>query len=253
MSRKPLKPAVKIRVSEKGVMTRRKPAKPRKRPAPKPIIAPVDISIERMERAELRAQEDAQRRAVYLKGNVAKRAASTGATGKRDEKNQAVMYGMLGLDLKAGYDGRPPAFEALEKHKVGKNELLAGIRNCARDPIHILRTMGFMTERHHKAIVAMVDLFEQHEAVGVRGIEYGERVDGGRTPDVSAWALSVASAMSRFQAAISPTDFSLLKAIAIEGMSLRALTRTGVHGIGINTVRKRLNQALDRLALIFEV
>ena len=193
-------------------------------------------------------QEEQRRRGAYLRFMSAQRAAMAGQSGRAAEREQVEAYRALGVDLKAGFEGRPPAFSIIGRDRTDSGEVLIRAKNIGRDPVRILWNQGALTKRQYVAAVALTDLLEQQASIGVRGMAFSEFVDGGKAPDVSTHALSVARKMAAWEAAFSDVECDLLTSMLIGGQTISHLARSGRHGRSRDTVRKRVGIVLERLA-----
>ncbi|WP_293862374.1 hypothetical protein [uncultured Alsobacter sp.] len=197
--------------------------------------------------ADLEAKE---RRGAYLRSLEKKRADLTGKSGKQTKAFQAAAYAALGLDLQAGYDGRPPTF--LPDQDI--NEATAGgkgFRNAVRDPLALLHRKGSIDDGQYKAANDYIALREDYEQIGGRAINYGERVDGGRAPDFLERQSSIGATMDAFRRHMGDHRMGLLDAACIGGNALYVVAQMGRWGRDHRTVLKVLRAALDHAGRFF--
>lgn len=205
------------------------------------------VGADLRELASLQAREA---RVGYIRALEQKRADLIGRSGKQTRAFQAVVYGALGLDMQAGFDGRPPTFlpdqDVNESSAGGK-----GFRNAVRDPLALLHRKGSIDDGQYAAANAYIALREDYDQIGGRAITYGERVDGGRAPDVSEKQMSVGGTMDAFRRHMGDDRLGLLDATCIGGNALYVVARMGRWGGDTRTVLKRLRAALDHAGRFF--
>jgi len=194
------------------------------------------------ERRELLKLQADSARKEYLRGVDRQRLANIGKAGKQARDLQAVVYAAIGLDMNAGYDGRPPAF--LPEEDV--NEASAGGKGfrTVRDPLALLHRKGSIDEGQYKAALDFLELQEAYTSIGGRGVQYGERVDGGKAPDVPLWQMSVVQRWSAYRHWMGDTRLQLLIACT-SGNALHVVAGMGRWGRDTRTVLKHLRAALD--------
>lgn len=199
-----------------------------------------------------RRREEEQRRREYEKEVDNRRLEAIGKTGKDAKRFQRVVYKALGLDMKAGFDGSPPAF--FPDKAINESSAAAegqGFRNAVRDPVQRMLRRGEIDDLQYDAANEFIALWEAHSRIGGRAIEYGERVDGGRMPDVSASAMEVVSQVDTFRVALREPDVLILEAVCINGSTIRQCREMGHWGRDHRVVMRRFRAALDQAARFF--
>lgn len=225
----------------------RRRARRERRQAPAEQGCAVERAVERMTIRQAAAEAADQRRRQYLKGLSASRKRSIGKSGKAAEAFQRVVYSALGLSHTAGYDGRPPAFEPDTEVNESSAVTGGGFKNVVRDPLRRLHRRGEIDEIQYRAANAFIRLWEAKES-GIRGINYGERVDGGKMPDVSETALLTTRAVANFREDLGPGQVYLLELVCIQGLPIYRVAELGAYGRDPRTVLKALRAALNDAA-----
>jgi len=157
---------------------------------------------------------------------------------------QPEMYKLAGIDPRAGFEGKPPAF-------IPSTTSRTGMRNAARDPMRKMFLAGYIAQHHYDASCEIQDLYERYNKAGMRTNGIPELIDGGKAPDVSVEVMSAVSAFRQYEQAISETHRALLHAVVIEGVPLTAVASTGRFGRDRNALSVMLKSALDAAAIFF--
>jgi hypothetical protein len=199
-----------------------------------------------------RRREEEQRHAAYLKALEDQRLEAIGKTGKDAKRFQRVVYRALGLDPKAGYEGSPPAF--FPDKTLNESSAAAegqGFRNAVKDPVQRMLRRGEIDDVQYDAANEFIALWEAHSRIGGRAIEYGERVDGGRMPDISVSAMSVVARVDSYRKQVEPNAVLIMEAVCINGRSIRQCCEAEQWGRNPRTVMKKFRAALDETARFF--
>lgn len=156
---------------------------------------------------------------------------------------QPEMYKLAGIDPRAGFDGKPPAF-------IPSANSRTGMRNAARDPMRKMFLSGHIEKHQYDASCEIQDLQERYDKAGMRTNGIPELIDGGKAPDVSVEVMSAAAAFRSYEQAIA--EAPLLRAVVIDGVPVNRLAETGLFGTrDRNALARRLKKALDEAAIFF--
>lgn len=156
---------------------------------------------------------------------------------------QPEMYKLAGIDPRAGFDGKPPAF-------IPSANSRTGMRNAARDPMRKMFLAGHIEKHQYDASCEIQDLHERYDKAGMRTNGIPELIGGGKAPDVSVEVMSAVAAFRAYEQSIS--EAPLLRAVVIDGAPVNRLAETGLFGTrDRNALARRLKKALDEAAVFF--
>lgn len=251
---KPIRPSTRITIGKSG-LTRHKLANlaaVRRRHAnaareKKDKAAPVELPVRQKPPVRKEWADARPDRIRYLAELTKRRLELSDSSGKDAARDQQAIYRLLGLDLAAGFEGRPPSFRA-DSVQIGGSRLYSRIRNVSMDPLATMRRRKEITEIQHDAALLFVDACEAFSSVGIRNSGFSEAVDGGRRVDVPLAAIQAANAFRFACSAMSPDSLVLISLIAIHGWTLTEIATLRRFGGKRQTVGKRLRVVLDRLA-----
>ena len=189
-------------------------------------------------------------RSAYMRSLAQKRLEVLGQDHPAALEMQAILMKKVGVDPRAGFDGKPPAFEG-KTVMIGKVKVHAGVWNVNRDPMRRMFRRGELTELEYKAAAMFADKCEEFASQGLRGASFKEAVDGGRQPNVSLIMLHVAGAHTALVRALSSDQFAILTLIVVDGVTLARVAANGAFGFHRPTLSKKFRAALQILVGVF--
>lgn len=158
---------------------------------------------------------------------------------------QPEMYRLAGIDPRAGFEGRPPAF-------IPSSNSRTGMRNVARDPMRRMYERRDIEEHQYEAACKLQDLYERMDGAGMKTNGIPELIDGGKAPDVSAEVLRVIGTVRDYEAAVRQEAREILQILVIGGpagpMSIDGLAKVGKFGRNRGRISVKLRSALDETA-----
>lgn len=175
----------------------------------------------------------AQRRLEVLKGQPREVIAA-----------QPEAYKELGVDTRAGFDGKPPAF-------IPDSKSRSRWRNAARDPMRKMFVAGHIEKHQYDAANEIQSLQERYDKAGMRTNGIPELIDGGKAPDVSEEVMSAVAKFRSYEKGVSERARMLLRLIVIDGLSIASVAQMGHFGRNQGRLGKKLRESLDEAAIFF--